>query len=999
VDHLEQDYLYDAFISYRRSDGASVANWLRRRLQDYTLPPAIADGRKKLRIYLDTAFERANEDFWANNIEPALRASRYMVVVATPDTLLRRAGGQNWVEREIDLFLNLPHGRNILAVRAKGEFGAELPGGLMERFPQISIIDLRAFSSTIDRLHERAHLREHIVTILGTLHNIDSSQMPELRMEDAHNARRAATRLAMVAITLFMLISGLAIAAFVQRNIARVERNNAQAEARRADDNAGQARRETKIADDNLAEAKRQTGIATKNEDEAKRQQRIAEENARIAERRAAEARARELATDATESLNQDPELSLLLALEAVNSTTKVRESPVPAAENAVQNAVFFARARLTFRRHSGYVTAVAFSSDGKRVATGSADHTVMVWDAASGEVLLTLSAPYVSIDASFGSYAPINGVAFSPDGARLAVASWDTAKVWDSANGKEQLTLHDSKFVTAVTFSPDGRRIATGNTEPTTRLWDAVTGSELMTLRAYPTVEKGLLSTPSISVLAFTADGTRLAAGGSKVTMSVWDLSTGRELPALRGQLNEVKSVAFSADGKRLAAVVANSDHTAEVWDTVSGKKALTVTGHSDYVDSVAFSPDGKLLATGSWDKTAKLWDAEIGQELATLYGHSDSVEAVAFSPDGARLATASRDTTAKIWDMPGEPELVTLRGNLRAVDPMAFSRDGKRVAAAGYHQPAKIWDAITGQELVTLHDHADCLSAFAVSGVTALSFSSDGTRLATGGNGGAARVWNALSGECLLTLATNSGRAGEPVLNSVDAVAFSPDGTRLVTATPNETVKVWDAASGRELLTLHGQSGVGAVAFSPDGKRMATANSDMTGQVWDAFSGQKLVSLKGHSGFLYALAFSPDGRRVATTSADATAIVWDAASGRALLTLRGHSNPVTSVCFSPDGKRVATASVDRTVRVWDAVNGQELITLHTYLMNPNTVVFSPDGRRLATSSLGQVQFYTLDVPELLQLARKRVARKPPGFTAGECKRYFPSQVCPTRP
>jgi WD40 repeat protein len=560
----EQDYLYDAFISYRRSDGAKIANWLRRRLQDYKLPPKIAEGRRKLRVYLDTAFERANEDFWANNIEPALRTSRYLVVVATPDTLQPRADGdQNWVEREIDFFLGLPQGKNVLVVRAKGEFAAEIPARLAQRYPNITIVDMRGFSPLVDPFYVRVPLREHILTVLGTLHNIESPLMPELRMEDARHARSAATRLAIIALTLFVVISGLAIAALVQRNNARAEAkradNNAE-EARKetkiANDNADEAKKQTKIANDNADEAKRQTSNAVKSATEAKRQQGLAEENAATAQRNARESKARELAALANESLNEDPERSILLGMQAMNATLRYGQPSLPAAEDALRQAILSSQVRLTLRGHAGFVDGVAFSPDGKRLATASWDSTAKVWDAVSGQELLTLR----------GHSGGVSGVAFSPDGKRLATASDDaTAKVWDAISGRELLTLRGhSNIVISVAFSPDGKRLATASGDDTAKVWDAVSG---------------------------------------------------QELPTLRGHDRPVMGVAFSPDGKRLATT--SQDDTAKVWDAVSGQELLTLRGHDSAVMGVAFSPDDKRLATASYDSTAKVWDAFSGQEL----------------------------------------------------------------------------------------------------------------------------------------------------------------------------------------------------------------------------------------------------------------------------------------------------------------------------------------------------------------------------------------------
>jgi hypothetical protein len=212
-------YDYNAFISYRRSDGSAIANWLRAKLQNYVLPAELATGRRKLSLYLDTAFERANENFWTNNIEPALRSSQYLIVIATPDSMRPKFNGQqNWVEREIDFFRKLPQGRNVLVVRAKGKIDDELPARLLQDFPQISVVQMTSFTPVIDGFLTRATLRDHVLTILGTLHGIDALQMPTLRMEDARKARSAAIRLTITVLTLLVLISSLAIWALVQRS-------------------------------------------------------------------------------------------------------------------------------------------------------------------------------------------------------------------------------------------------------------------------------------------------------------------------------------------------------------------------------------------------------------------------------------------------------------------------------------------------------------------------------------------------------------------------------------------------------------------------------------------------------------------------------------------------------------------------------------------------------------------------------------------------------------
>src|SRR5271166_4731395 len=311
----------------------------------------------------------------------------------------------------------------------------------------------------------------------------------------------------------------------------------------------------------------------------------------RRAEKASHESKARELAAYATDSLDEDRQRSTLLGMQAVNATLQFGQPPVPAAEEALHQAFFSTQAWLTLKGHNGYVLSVAWSPDGKRLATGSDDHTAKVWDAASGQEVLTLK----------GNNGYVYSVAWSPDGKRLATGSLDhTAKVWDAASGQEVLPLKgDTDCVRSVAWSPDGKRLATGSLDQTAKVWDAASGQEVLTLK---------------------------------------------------GHNGSVLSVAWSPDGKRLA--TGSGDQTAKVWDAASGQEVLTLKGHNGSVLSVAWSPDGKRLATGSLDQTAKVWDAASGQEvLLTLKGHNGSVYSVAWSPDGKRLASASSDRTVQVY------------------------------------------------------------------------------------------------------------------------------------------------------------------------------------------------------------------------------------------------------------------------------------------------------------------------------------------------------------
>jgi len=574
-------------------------------------------------------------------------------------------------------------------------------------------------------------------------------------------------------------------------------------------------------------------------------------------------------------------------------------------------------RELMTLKGHGDSVLSVAFSPDGKRLATGSHDRTAKLWDAATGQELTTLKGHGITV----------TSVAFSPDGKRLATGSLDrTARLWDAATGQELIILKGhGDSVLSVAFSPDGKRLATGSADRTVRLWDAATGRELATFKGHED------RVPSV---AFSPDGKRLATGSRDRTVRLWDVATGRELATLKGHAEGVLSASFSPDGKRLA--TGSWDHTIKLWDVATGRELITLKGHTDGVFSVSFSPDGKRLATGSADRTIKLWDAATGLELITLKGHAKIVYSVSFSPDGKRLAAGSADRTVRLWDAVANQELITLKGHAEGVYTVAFSPDGRRLATGSWDRTMKLWDAATGQELATFKGHAHR--------VYSVAFSPDARRLATGSADRTARLWDAATGQELATL---KGHADE-----ISSVAFSPDGSRLATASWDRTVKLWDAATGHELATFKGhEDRIESLAVSPDG-RIATGSWDRTVKLWDAATGKEIITLKRLAQPIISVAFSPDGKRLATGSADNTVRLWDAATGQELATLKGHANPVSSVAFSPDGRRLATASYDRTVKLWDAATAQELITLKGHAEGVYSVAFSPDGKRLATAS-----------------------------------------------
>lgn len=781
---------YYAFISYKRED-EQWAKWLQHKLEHYKMPSSL-NGRADLPQEIRPVFRDSSELNPGNlpqQINNALAASRHLIVICSP-----HSAQSEWVNLEVESFIAMGKRDRIIPFIIDGTPFAKDP--VEECFPP-AIRNLpkeqEFLGANINEMGRDAAAIKTVAQMFGL--RFDSLWQ---RYEREQRRKRA---LIIAAVTLFVL-AVMGVAAYIWRQNTLITKS--RAELQTAYNNLTVANqkteRERSRAEQERDRANMERDRAELAEDSIRLQYAIIKQERDKTQQalwRMMENRARFVSEKGQELIDDhDSYTARRLALAILPESLENPEKPyVVEAEGMLRDAMRFDEGVL--KGHSKSVNCVAFSPDGKYVASGADDSFVLIWDAAMGR---RIGKPLFvhRYDERGLIIGPVSSVAFSPDSKRIVAGTTNTIYIWDVASGiqiGEPMVMPNGGIKT-VAFSPDGKQI-----------------------------------------MAVTKDD----------TIHILDVATGKQIrDPLYGAGERDFSEVLSPDGKRVAFA---SDNTIRIKDAIADKQnGKLLEGKTDGIMAVAFSSDGESVITLSKDNTVRKWDVatdiQTGKPSESHIDCADWIGPASFSPDGRHIVSELSDGTLRIWDVAtgrqvGDSLKVEFFNVIDETDKrnkrcqcVSFSPDGACVAWGVNTGRVFKWNVVTGRD-VGAHNMGF------VWGVKAVAFSPDGKRIVSGTDINTICIWDAATCDLI-------GESWEGHTDDVTAIAYSPDGKYIVSGSKDSTIRIWDVASGKQIGRPFAEhiSPVNYVAFSPDGKRTLSKSEDGTVRIWDFPSLQDLIN-----------------------------------------------------------------------------------------------------------------------------------------------------------
>ncbi|CAE7150245.1 unnamed protein product [Rhizoctonia solani] len=556
-----------------------------------------------------------------------------------------------------------------------------------------------------------------------------------------------------------------------------------------------------------------------------------------------------------------------------------------------------------------GSISCLAFSPDGTRVASGTDDKSIWVWDH-NGQLVL---GPIT------GHSGPIRSIVYSHNGAFIISGSEDhTIRIWDANSGNLAIPplLGITDNILCIVIPPDDTKIISGSSDGTVRVWDMQSGCPVFDLiTKYP---------GSIKFISASPNGKFIATGSQGRSVGVWDIQTGQAVAGPFSLTGPVTSVAISPDSLYISVGLLNG--TIQIWDVLAGQVVSEqLRAHRGSTTMLAYSPDGaRIISYSSDDGSLCVFDAHNATATVdTLLFHPERILSIDISPHGNYIISGSDCHSLRIWDrMTGELVNGPLTGHSGYVHIVHYSAHSHRILSCSHDGTLRQWDAQTG-DAVQMDSPITAQSSTRDSSdvyFRCATYSPDGGYIATGSSESDVCIWCSSSGKMVV------GPMHSPIIGfrSARAIMFSEDGMTVITGWFDGTVDMWNAKSGKLVSSIQSQFRyVSAFAFSADGLNNVIVESlcDKTMHQQITQTGDQAGgSFHGHTNNVSSAQYSPDGTRIVSGSHDKTVHIWDTQSATSIFgPLEGHTNWVRSVAYSPDGTFVASGSGDTTIRIWD--------------------------------------------------------------------------------